>query len=211
MRILITAGPTREPIDPVRFLSNRSTGKMGYAIATAAELRDHEVLLISGPVNVPSPRGCHIVSVETASQMYDEVMEHSEGCDAVVMVAAVADYTPIETSPQKLKKSGDKDIKLKRTKDILGSMRQIFGFDGVLVGFAADTEELRENALSKMKRKGCDFIVANDVSRKDIGFESDHNEVTIFQSDGSKDHIKKCSKQEIAGKILDKIESLLKG
>ena len=211
MRILITAGPTREPIDPVRFLSNRSTGKMGYAIATAAELRDHEVLLISGPVNVPSPRGCHIVSVETASQMYDEVMVHSEGCDAAVMVAAVADYTPTETSPQKLKKTGDKDIKLKRTKDILGSMRQIFGFDGVLVGFAADTEELRENALSKMKRKGCDFIVANDVSRKDIGFESDHNEVTIFQSDGSKDYITKCSKQDIAEKILDKIESLLKG
>ncbi|MDB4782995.1 phosphopantothenoylcysteine decarboxylase [Verrucomicrobiales bacterium] len=210
MRILITAGPTREPIDPVRFLSNRSTGKMGYAIATAAELRGHEVLLVSGPVNVPNPGGCHIISVETASQMYDEVMEHSKECDAAVMVAAVADYTPIETSPQKLKKSGDKDIKLKRTKDILGSMRQIFAFEGLLVGFAADTEELRENALSKMKRKGCDFIVANDVSRKDIGFESDHNEVTIFQSDGSKDHIKKCSKQEIAEKILDKIESLLK-
>ncbi|NCG26094.1 MAG: phosphopantothenoylcysteine decarboxylase [Verrucomicrobiales bacterium] len=210
MRILITAGPTREPIDPVRFLSNRSTGKMGYAIATAAELRGHEVLLVSGPVNVPNPGGCHIISVETASQMYDEVMEHSKECDAAVMVAAVADYTPIETSPQKLKKSGDKDIKLKRTKDILGSMRQIFAFEGLLVGFAADTEELRENALSKMKRKGCDFIVANDVSRKDIGFESDHNEVIIFQSDGSKDHIKKCSKQEIAEKILDKIESLLK-
>ena len=210
MRILITAGPTREPIDPVRFLSNRSTGKMGYAIATAAELRGHEVLLVSGPVNVPNPGGCHIISVETASQMYDEVMEHSKECDAAVMVAAVADYTPIETSPQKLKKSGDKDIKLKRTKDILGSMRQIFAFEGLLVGFAADTEELRENALSKMRRKGCDFIVANDVSRKDIGFESDHNEVTIFQSDGSKDHIKKCSKQEIAEKILDKIESLLK-
>ncbi|MDB4712247.1 phosphopantothenoylcysteine decarboxylase [Verrucomicrobiales bacterium] len=210
MRILITAGPTREPIDPVRFLSNRSTGKMGYAIATAAELRGHEVLLVSGPVNVPNPGGCHIISVETASQMYDEVMEHSKECDAAVMVAAVADYTPIETSPQKLKKSGDKDIKLKRTKDILGSMRQIFAFEGLLVGFAADTEELRQNALSKMKRKGCDFIVANDVSRKDIGFESDHNEVTIFQSDGSKDHIKKCSKQEIAEKILDKIESLLK-
>ena len=211
MRILITAGPTREPIDPVRFLSNRSTGKMGYAIATAAELRGHDVLLVSGPVNVPNPGGCHIISVETASQMHDEVMEHSKGCDAAVMVAAVADYTPLETSPHKLKKSGDKDIKLKRTKDVLGSMRQIFGFDGVLVGFAADTEELRENALSKMKRKGCDFIVANDVSRKDIGFESDYNEVTIFQSDGSKEHIKKCSKQKIAEKILDKIESLLKG
>ncbi|MDA7605252.1 phosphopantothenoylcysteine decarboxylase [Verrucomicrobiales bacterium] len=211
MRILITAGPTREPIDPVRFLSNRSTGKMGYAIATAAELRGHDVTLVSGPVNVPNPGGCHIISVETASQMHDEVMEHSKGCDAAVMVAAVADYTPLETSPHKLKKSGDKDIKLKRTKDVLGSMRQIFGFDGVLVGFAADTEELRENALSKMKRKGCDFIVANDVSRKDIGFESDYNEVTIFQSDGSKEHIKKCSKQKIAEKILDKIESLLKG
>jgi len=211
VRILITAGPTREPIDPVRFLSNRSTGKMGYAIAAAAVLRGHEVLLVSGPVNVPTPGGCHIISVETASQMYDEVMEHSKGCDAAVMVAAVADYTPMETSPQKLKKSGDKDIKLKPTKDILGSMRQIFKFDGVLVGFAADTEELRENALSKMQRKGCDFIVANDVSRKDIGFESDQNEVTVFQSDGSKDHIKKCSKQDIAEKILDKIESLVKG
>ncbi|MED6299358.1 MAG: phosphopantothenoylcysteine decarboxylase, partial [Verrucomicrobiota bacterium] len=122
MRILITAGPTREPIDPVRFLSNRSTGKMGYAIAAAAVLRGHEVLLVSGPVNVPTPGGCHIVTVETASQMYDEVMEHSKGCDVAVMVAAVADYTPIETSPQKLKKSGDKNLKLKRTKDILGSM-----------------------------------------------------------------------------------------
>jgi len=209
VRILITAGPTREPIDPVRFLSNRSTGKMGYAIAAAAALRGHEVLLISGPVNVPNPSDCRVISVETASQMYDEAMNYSKECDAAVMVAAVADYTPAETSPQKLKKSDDKDIKLKRTKDILGSMRKVFGFDGVLVGFAADTEELRENALSKMQRKGCDFIVANDVSRKDIGFESDHNEVTVFHSDGSKNHIKKCSKRDIAEKILDKIESLL--
>ena len=103
MRILITAGPTREPIDPVRVLSNRSTGKMGYAIAAAAALSCHEVLLISGPVNVPAPIDCQVVSVETASQMYDEVMNYSKDCDAAVMVAAVADYTPMETSKQKLK------------------------------------------------------------------------------------------------------------
>ena len=210
MKILITAGPTREPIDPVRYLTNRSSGKMGYAIAESAINRNHEVILVSGPVALEPPQNCRIIKVETAAQMYDEVSSNSNNCDAVIMVAAVADYTPDVYHDEKIKKSDNAEIKLIRTKDILGSMRNGFGFEGILVGFAADTNELRENAISKMTQKGCNFIVANDVSRNDIGFGSDQNEVTIFDQQGRQEQIHKSSKSLIAKSIIEKIETLYK-
>ena len=208
MKILITAGPTRESIDPVRYLTNRSSGKMGYAIAQSAINQNHEVILVSGPVSLEPPNDCKIINIESADQMYKEVQSNSKGCDAVIMVAAVADYTPAVYYKEKIKKADDREIRLVRTKDILGSMRESFGYNGILVGFAAETNELRENAIGKMQQKGCNFIVSNDVSRNDIGFGSDHNEVTIFDENGAQQHIDKSSKNLIADDIIEKIETI---
>ncbi len=208
MKILITAGPTRESIDPVRYLTNRSSGKMGYAIAQSAINQNHEVILVSGPVSLEPPNDCKIINIESADQMYKEVQSNSKGCDAVIMVAAVADYTPAVYYKEKIKKADDREIRLVRTKDILGSMRESFGYNGILVGFAAETNELRENAIGKMQQKGCNFIVSNDVSRNDIGFGSDHNEVTIFDENGAQQHIDKSSKNLIADAIIKKIETI---
>ncbi|MGB1759131.1 MAG: phosphopantothenoylcysteine decarboxylase [Verrucomicrobiales bacterium] len=208
MKILITAGPTRESIDPVRYLTNRSSGKMGYAIAQSAINQNHEVILVSGPVSLEPPNDCKIINIESADQMYKEVQSNSKGCDAVIMVAAVADYTPAVYYKEKIKKADDREIRLVRTKDILGSMRESFGYNGILVGFAAETNELRENAIGKMQQKGCNFIVSNDVSRNDIGFGSDHNEVTIFDENGAQQHIDKSSKNLIADAIIEKIETV---
>ena len=208
MKILITAGPTRESIDPVRYLTNRSSGKMGYAIAQSAINQNHEVILVSGPVSLEPPNDCKIINIESADQMYKEVQSNSKGCDAVIMVAAVADYTPAVYYEEKIKKADDREIRLVRTKDILGSMRESFGYNGILVGFAAETNELRENAIGKMQQKGCNFIVSNDVSRNDIGFGSDQNEVTIFDENGAQQHIDKSSKNLIADAIIEKIETI---
>ena len=208
MKILITAGPTRESIDPVRYLTNRSSGKMGYAIAQSAINQNHEVILVSGPVSLEPPNDCKIINIESADQMYKEVQSNSKGCDAVIMVAAVADYTPAVYYTEKIKKADDREIRRVRTKDILGSMRESFGYNGILVGFAAETNELRENAIGKMQQKGCNFIVSNDVSRNDIGFGSDQNEVTIFDENGAQQHIDKSSKNLIADAIIEKIETI---
>ncbi|MAW11628.1 MAG: phosphopantothenoylcysteine decarboxylase [Verrucomicrobiales bacterium] len=208
MRILITAGPTREPIDPVRYLTNHSSGKMGYATAESAINRGHQVILISGPVNLKAPKNCELIQVQTAAEMYMQVELNSKDCDAAIMVAAVADYTPAEYSEKKIKKTKNKELTLVRTKDILGSMRGGFKFNGILVGFAADTDELRESATRKMKEKGCNFIVANDISRADIGFGSDQNEVIIFDTEGRQDLVKKSSKQLIGEVIIEKIEKI---
>lgn len=181
MRFLITAGPTREPIDPVRYLSNRSSGKMGYAIAAAAVARGHEVILISGPVSIPAPDGATLIRVETAQQMYDAVATAIPEADAAVFCAAVADYRVAEIAEEKIKKTGDTlTLTLVKNPDILGSARSVFGFTGLLVGFAAETEKLAEHALDKLRRKGCDLLVANDVSRSDIAFDRDENEVELF-------------------------------
>lgn len=208
MRILITAGPTREPIDPVRYLTNHSSGKMGYAAAESAINRGHQVTLISGPVNLKAPKNCELIQVQTAAEMYMQVELNSKDCDAAIMVAAVADYTPAEYSEKKIKKTKNKELTLVRTKDILGSMRGGFKFNGILVGFAADTDELRESATRKMKQKGCNFIVANDISRADIGFGSDQNEVIIFDTEGRQELVKKSSKQLIGEVIIEKIEKI---
>lgn len=181
MKLLVTAGPTREPIDPVRYISNRSSGKMGFSIAAAAIEKGFEVCLISGPVNLSTPTGVERIDVETARQMYTAVEREISGCEAAVFCAAVSDYRVREVAEEKIKKSEDSlQLDLEKTEDILGSCRSRFGFKGILIGFAAETENLRENAQGKLEKKGCDFLIANDVSRSDIGFDSDQNEVIIF-------------------------------
>ncbi|MBR1978012.1 MAG: phosphopantothenoylcysteine decarboxylase [Akkermansia sp.] len=180
MKFLITAGPTREPIDPVRYLTNRSSGRMGYALAGAARHEGHDVVLISGPTQLDVPAGVDFVQVETAQQMYEAVRDLLRGVDVAILCAAVADYRPVVCGTQKMKKGADcLVLELEKTPDILGSMRSVFGFEGKLVGFAAETNDVIAYAQDKLQRKQCDFIVANDVSRSDIGFDSRENEVTL--------------------------------
>lgn len=185
MRFLITAGPTREALDPVRYLSNRSSGKMGYAVAVAAQAAGHEVVLVSGPVNLAAPLGVRVMRVSSAQEMLETVMGELPAAEIAVFAAAVADYRPVKVESQKIKKHGDTlTLTLERTPDILGSARAA-GFRGVLVGFAAETENLMENAAGKMRRKGCDLMVANDVSGTTTGFDSEDNEITLLFPDGT--------------------------
>ena len=202
MRIVVTAGPTREPLDPVRFISNRSSGKMGYAIAEAAIADGHEVVLISGPVNVDPPRDAKFISILTADETFDAVHRHVVDCDALVMCAAVADYKPANISQHKLKKSDAPiSLELVPTRDILASLpkqdRQYF-----VVGFTAETRDLETNAQKKLREKNCDMIVANDVSNADSGMESDQNEVTIFFRNGESKKISRTSKKNIARELI---------
>lgn len=206
MRFLITAGPTREPIDPVRYLSNRSSGKMGYALAKAARNAGHEVTLISGPVSIPAPESTDLVRVETAVEMFDAVKIRINEADVAIFCAAVADYRFKEISAEKIKKNDEEvTLTLMQNPDILGSARSEFGFTGRLVGFAAETENVEANARGKLERKGCDFVVANDVSRRDIGFDRDANEVILFAADGSTMRLDRASKDEIAKAIIQHI------
>ena len=208
MKILITAGPTREAIDPVRYISNRSSGKMGYAVAEAAVSRGHEVTLISGPVNISAPCVEECVPVLSALEMYEAVADRIEEMDAAVFCAAVADYRVEKIEHQKIKKDEDTlTLHLVKTRDILGSTRDVFRFRGTLVGFAAETTDVEKNARAKMEKKGCDFMVANDVSRQDIGFDQDDNEVRIFFRDGSEaPGLGVQSKREIGEKLIELIE-----
>ncbi|MFT4177597.1 MAG: phosphopantothenoylcysteine decarboxylase [Luteolibacter sp.] len=184
MKVLITAGPTREAIDPVRFLTNRSSGKMGYAIAEAFVKAGHSVLLISGPTSLDVPERADFLPVESAAEMHDAVKAHIGRMDIAIFVAAVADYTPARVEPHKIKKSGDTlTLELVRTPDILGSARDAFSFRGTLVGFAAETENLEANAREKLTYKGCDLIVANDVSQAGIGFDSENNRILLVYPD----------------------------
>ncbi len=209
MRFLITAGPTREPIDPVRYLSNRSSGKMGFALATAALARGHQVVLISGPVSIPTPEGATLVRIETAQEMHDAVAAAIHEADAAIFCAAVADYRVAEVAGEKIKKTGDTlTLTLVKNPDILGNARGAFGFTGLLVGFAAETEKLAEHALEKLRRKGCDLLVANDVSRTDIGFDRDENEVELFYRDGRHESLALASKSEIAAVVIGCVERL---
>jgi phosphopantothenoylcysteine synthetase/decarboxylase len=209
MRLLITAGPTREPIDPVRFLSNRSSGRMGYALAEAACEAGHDVVLVSGPVTLPAPEGVSLIKVETAREMFDAVQTHLSGCAAAIFNAAVADYRPVHVVAEKLKKTEDKlTLELERTEDILGSARSKFGFRGFLVGFAAETEDLIAHAQEKLIRKGCDMIVANDVSQAGIGFDSAENEVTLCLPGGRTIALPKQSKAALARVLIAQITQL---
>lgn len=202
MKLLITAGPTREPIDPVRYLTNRSSGKMGYAVADAAAHAGHSVLLISGPTSLDVPAGVDFIPVETAAEMFEAVAAHLPRMDAAVFAAAVADYTPVAPAGQKIKKCGDTlSLELIKTKDILGSARDTLGFTGFLVGFAAETENVEANARLKLAAKGCDLIVANDVSRSDIGFDSHENEALLVFPDRT-EHFPKAPKHDLAIRIV---------
>ena len=208
VKILITAGPTREPIDPVRFLSNRSSGKMGYALAGAFAHEGHSVLLVSGPTNLDVPPGVDFIPVESAASMHDAVARAIGRMDIAIFAAAVADYTPVHTEARKIKKSGDHlSLELMKTVDILGSARGVFGFEGTLVGFAAETENLEANAREKLVRKRCDLIIANDVSQPGIGFDSDHNQVLLVYPNHSTE-LPIASKHALAMDLVDVIVGL---
>ncbi|MFL6567865.1 MAG: phosphopantothenoylcysteine decarboxylase [Chthoniobacterales bacterium] len=207
MRILVTAGPTREPIDPVRFISNRSSGKMGYAIAYAALEARHEVTLISGPVALAPPANAHFVRITTADELYHAVHEHAPLCDVLVMCAAVCDYKPLTSAAQKLPKHESQfPLQLIPTRDILASL-PTEDRSYIVVGFAAETHDIEASAQQKLARKNCDMIVANDVSGSDVGMESDENEVTIFFANGDRDHIARASKKVIARDLMKKISA----
>jgi phosphopantothenoylcysteine decarboxylase / phosphopantothenate---cysteine ligase len=203
VRFLITAGPTREPIDPVRYISNRSSGKMGYAIADAALDEGHDVTLISGPVNLEAPQNAKLISVSTSDEMFEEVHREVDQCDICVLCAAVADYKPAQISSTKIKKRGEKfSLELVPTRDILNSLGQRQDRQFVLVGFAAETDHVEENAAKKLRAKNCDIVVANDVSEPNSGMESDENEVTILFRDGEKKKISRAQKKIIARELV---------
>lgn len=206
MKVLITAGPTREPIDPVRYLSNRSSGKMGYALAAAALAQGHEVVLISGPVHLAPPEGATRFQVETAREMFEAVQREITTCDIAIFSAAVADYRPLTPVAQKIKKhESTLTLELERTEDILGSARSVFGFTGYLVGFSAETEHLLDHARTKLQRKQCDLIIANDVSQPGIGFDSSENAVTLCFATGETRALPRQSKQTLATVLMAEI------
>jgi phosphopantothenoylcysteine decarboxylase/phosphopantothenate--cysteine ligase len=209
--VLVTAGPTVEDIDPVRFVSNRSTGKMGYRLAEAARDRGARVVLVSGPTSLPAPSGVELVAVRSTEEMARAVQKSATEASIVLMAAAVSDYRPSEVAPQKVKKGSEPlSLDLVRTKDILRSLGEA-GRDGqVLVGFAAETENLRENARKKLREKHLDLIVANDVSRKDAGFASDTNVGLFLDAAGGEEELPLMGKHELAERILDRVVTLLK-
>ena len=207
--VLITAGPTREFLDPVRFLTNRSSGKMGYEIAEEACRRGAKVILISGPTHIFPPQRVEFRQVQTAQEMDKEVSKHYPQADAVVMAAAISDFKFARMLPQKIKKQEfEENVTLAPTQDILKKLGKKKG-KKVLVGFAAETENVVDNALKKIREKNLDLIVANDVSAEGIGFESDLNQVSIIFPDGRTLRTKKRSKQEISQKVLDTIEDII--
>ena len=204
-KILVTAGGTREPIDPVRFIGNRSSGKMGYALAEAAVQRGATVILISGPVHLPPPPGVTTILVESARQMRDAVMAEFAECDIVIKAAAVADYRVSHQASHKIKKTDDNlTLILEKNPDILAELGQLKK-NQVLVGFAAETEDLIGHAADKLRRKKADMIVANDVSLPGAGFNYDTNVVKLLYKDGRVEELPKMSKKELAGLILDRI------
>jgi phosphopantothenoylcysteine decarboxylase/phosphopantothenate--cysteine ligase len=209
-RILVTAGPTREPVDPVRYLSNRSSGKMGYAIAEAAMRRGAQVTLISGPTALVPPPNVTVARVATADEMYAAVMANLAGQHVVIKAAAVADYAPADVATSKIKKSGadELQLRLRRTRDILEAVGQVEPRP-LIVAFAAETDQVERYAREKLERKQADLIVANDVSRSDIGFDADHNEVLLLARAGEPQRIGRASKFAVAQRILDAVAEAL--
>jgi phosphopantothenoylcysteine decarboxylase/phosphopantothenate--cysteine ligase len=202
LRLLVTAGPTREAVDPIRFLSNRSSGKMGYALAEAARDRGAAVTLLSGPTALPSPEGVRFLSFETAADLHKLLVREFPEADGLVMAAAVADFIP-EESPERLhREAGDRSLFLSVGRDILASLRPL-NRDQTVVAFAAETEDLEARARRKMESKGADLIVVNDVGRSDIGFDSPENEVLLLGRDGRTQAVSRRSKREVAEKIWD--------
>lgn len=208
-RIVVTAGPTREAIDPVRVLSNRSSGKMGYAIAAAAWKRGAEVELISGPASIAAPIGPRLIAVETADQMVSAVNGAIGNADALVMAAAVADFKAAAPASSKIKKSsGVSAIELEPAPDVLSTTRAARNEKMKVIGFALETDAHEANALKKLKEKSLDLIVLNDATEKGAGFEVSTNRVTIYSSDGSSDALPLMSKDEVADSILDRLVKL---
>ena len=202
--ILVTAGPTREAIDPVRFISNRSSGKMGYALAEAAQRRGAAVRLVSGPTSLPSPAGVTLTRVTTALEMRDAVLQNLASSQIVIKAAAVADFAPVASSPRKIKKEDGNELTLtfRKNPDILTAIASASPRPFV-VAFAAETEALEANAREKLSRKDADLIVANDVGDASIGFDSDQNEVLVIARDGTTTKIERAPKIVIANRILD--------
>lgn len=210
MRLLVTAGPTIEPLDPVRFMTNRSSGRMGYALARAARMRGGDVTLVSGPTSLTPPCGVHFKSVKTAGEMHHAVVESCESFDVVIKAAAVLDFKPKERAVHKIKKkTGEYTLELIQNPDILAELgcRKRAGRP-LLVGFAAETQELLANATEKLKAKNLDMIVANDVSRRDAGFEVDTNAVKVIYRDGRVEDWDLMSKEEVAERLLDRIREM---
>ena len=204
-KVLISAGPTIAPIDPVRYITNRSTGKMGYAIAQEARERGAEVVLVSGPTNLNPPKDVKIINIKTNEEMKNEILQYFEWADIVIKSAAVADYKPKEYSEEKIKKGdGDLNLCLTRDNDILKSLGEI-KTPQVLVGFAAESNNVLENANKKLKNKNLDFIVANDITSSDTGFGSEDNKVVILSKNDEKLELEKMSKKEVASNIFDMI------
>lgn len=204
-KVLVSAGPTIAPIDPVRYLTNRSTGKMGYAIAEEARDRGAEVILVSGPTNLNPPKNVRIINIKTNEEMKNEIFNNFEWADIVIKSAAVADYKPKEYSKEKIKKGeGDLNICLTRDNDILKSLGDIKTHQ-VLVGFAAESNDVLKNAEKKLKNKNLDFIVANDITSSDTGFGSEDNKVVIISKNNEKLELEKMSKKEVASNIFDMI------
>lgn len=207
-KVLVTAGATKEFIDPVRYITNMSSGKMGIAIAEAARAAGADVTLITGDIKITT--FLHdIIKTVSASDMQKAVEERQDSADIIIMAAAVADYRPTKYCDNKIKKYGEKlSLELEKTADILQNAGKNKKNGQIIVGFAAETENIDENACQKLKNKNLDMIIANDVSRKDVGFDGDDNEVKIFFKDGSNIHIKKASKKAVAAEILYRINSI---
>ena len=204
-KVVVTAGGTQEPIDPVRRVSNRSSGKMGYALAEAARDRGASVVLVSAPTSLNVPYGVELVSIDTARQMHDAVAKAVVGADALIMAAAVADYRPKDIAASKIKKSSDSlNIEMEKTADILSEVDV-----PVKVGFAAESDDLESNAAEKLSKKKLDLIVANDITAKDSGFDADTNEVLIIDRSGRKEKLPLMPKIDVAHKILDRVAALV--
>jgi len=210
-RVLVTAGPTRESIDPVRFISNPSSGKMGYAIARAAEHRGGIVTLITGPTNLLEPNGIDVYRTYSAEEMFESVFIHAEQSDIIIKTAAVGDYRPIEFSEHKIKKNADEIVlTLGKTRDILKELGKRKKGQ-VLVGFAAETRDLNENSEKKLAEKNLDMIAGNLIGPSDSGFDSDTNRVTLFHRDGSNEVLPLMEKEAVAHLILDRVVTLVNG
>lgn len=211
MRIVVTAGPTREPIDPVRYIGNRSSGRMGYEVAAAAWRRGADVVLVTGPSHLHPPTGVDVRKVETAEEMRDAVAAELPRADALVMAAAVADFRPADPADEKLKKEagGVPTIHLERTADVLASTRELRRAGAVIVGFALETQDVVENGRRKLRAKGLDLLVVNDAREPGAGFEVATNRVTFLSMDRDDEVLPLMPKGEVADRILDRVESLL--
>jgi phosphopantothenoylcysteine decarboxylase / phosphopantothenate---cysteine ligase len=209
-KILVTAGPTREPIDPVRFISNPSSGKMGYAVAAAAAARGAEVILVAGPTELANPIGVQVIKVLTAVEMADAVFGASADVDVIIKVAAVSDYRPVEQADHKIKKNkASLSLTLERTQDILAELGRRKKHQ-VLVGFAAETRDLEKYALKKLKEKNLDMIAGNIVGEESSGFGSDKNKINLFFKSGKKEELPLMPKDDLSHILLDRIRGLIK-